>query len=67
MAQSMGTVGDSYDSPMAEALWALNKKELACRTGFNTREEARTAIFDWIYWHNKARRHWRIDVSPLTH
>jgi transposase InsO family protein len=29
MAQSMGTVGDSYDNPMAEALWALKKKELA--------------------------------------
>ncbi len=66
MAQSMGTVGDSYDNAMAEALWASLKKELVYRTNFNTREEARTAIFDWIHWYNKTRRHWRIGyVSPI--
>jgi transposase InsO family protein len=61
-----GTVGDSYDIPMAEALWALKQKKLSYRTGFNTREEARTAIFDLIHWHSKTRRHWRFGyVSPI--
>jgi putative transposase len=66
MAQSMGTVGDSYDNAMAEALWASLKKELVYRTNFNTQEEARTAIFDWIHWYNKTRRHSSIGyVSPI--
>jgi putative transposase len=66
MAQSMGTVGDSYDNAMAESLWASLKKELVYRTDFNTREEARTAIFDWIHWYNKTRRHSSIGyVSPI--
>ena len=66
MAQSMGTVGDSYDNSMAEALWASLKKELVYRTDFNTREEARTAIFDWIQWYNRKRRHSSIDyLSPI--
>jgi len=66
MAQSMGTVGDSFDNAMAESLWASLKKELVYRTEFNTREEARTAIFDWIQWYNRKRRHSSIDyVSPM--
>ncbi len=30
-SQSMGSVGDSYDNAMAEALWASLKKELVYR------------------------------------
>jgi len=66
MAQSMGTVGDNFDNAMAESLWASLKKELVYRTEFNTREEARTAIFDWIQWYNRKRLHSSIDyVSPM--
>ena len=66
MAQSMGTAGDSYDNSMAKTLWASLKKELVYRTDFNTREEARTAIFDWIQWYNRKRRHSSIDyLSPI--
>ncbi len=49
----MGTIGDSYDNAMAESLWASLEKELIYRTTFSTRQEARTAIFDWINWYNK--------------
>ncbi|WP_276957709.1 IS3 family transposase [Ferrimicrobium acidiphilum] len=48
MAQSMGTVGDSFDNSMAESLWASLKKELIYRTDFSTREGPSSAIFDWI-------------------
>jgi len=62
----MGTIGDSYDNAMAESLWASLKKELIYRTTFSTREAARTAIFDWINWHNKTRRHSGIEyLSPI--
>ena len=66
MRQSMGTIGDSYDNAMAEALWASLKKELVYRTSFTTLEEARTEIFDWINWYNKTRRHSSIEyLSPI--
>ena len=65
ISQSMGSVGDSYDNAMAEALWASLKKELVYRNDFTTREEARIAIFDWIHWYNRTRRHSSIGyISP---
>ena len=67
-SQSMGSVGDSYDNAMAEALWASLKKELVYRTVFDTREEARIEIFDWIQWYNRKRRHSSIgDISPIEY
>jgi transposase InsO family protein len=64
--QSMRTLGDSYDKPMAESLWASRKRELIYRTTLSTREEARTAIFDWINRYNKTRRHSGIKyLSPI--
>jgi hypothetical protein len=61
----MGTIGDSYDNVMAESLWASLKKELIYRTTFSTRQEARTATFDWINWYNRKRIHSSIDyLSP---
>lgn len=50
---------------MTEALWVWLKKELVHRTVFDTREEARIEIFDWIQWYNRERRHLRMgDISP---
>ncbi|WP_178138741.1 IS3 family transposase [Ferrithrix thermotolerans] len=46
--------------------WASLKKELVYRTEFKTREEARTAIFDWIQWYSCKRLHISIEyVSPM--
>ena len=65
-SQSMGSVGDSYDNAMAEALWASLKKELVYQTVFDTREQARIEIFDWIQWYNRRRRHSSLgDISPI--
>jgi putative transposase len=62
----MGAIGDSYDNAMAESLWASLKKELIYRTTFSTRQVTRTAIFTFINWYNKTRRHSGIGyLSPI--
>jgi putative transposase len=58
IAQSMGSKGDCYDNAVCEAFHATIEKELLRRRSFRTRQEARTAIFDWIEaWYNRERRH----------
>jgi putative transposase len=63
---SMGSVGDCYDNAMAESFFATLECEVLDRNHFQTREEARTAIFCWIHsWNNPTRRHSSIGyVSP---
>lgn len=66
IVQSMGTVGDSYDNAMAESAWASLKRELVYETHFATREEARSAVFEWIIWYNGERLHSSISyMSPI--
>jgi putative transposase len=61
IAQSMGSKGDCYDNAVCEALHATLEKELLRRRSFRTRQEAKTAIFDWIEaWYNRERRHSRL-------
>jgi putative transposase len=66
IAQSMGSVGDCYDNAVCESFHATIEKELLRRRPFRTKQEARTAIFDWIEaWYNPARRHSRLGyLSP---
>ncbi len=64
IAQSMGTVGDSYDNAMAESFFASLKQELVNRTDFSTKQEARIAIFEWIMWYNRKRLHSSIGYRP---
>lgn len=63
---SMGSVGDCYDNAMAESFFATLECEVLDRNHFQTREEARRAIFCWIHsWYNPTRRHSSIGyVSP---
>ncbi len=63
---SIGTVGDSYDNAMAEALNGSFKAELIHRLGpWKTRAEAEIATYEWISWYNHARLHSSIgDVPP---
>ena len=66
MIQSMGSVGDSYDNCLAENLWSLLKRESNYKESFETIDEARVAIFDWINWYNSERIHSSIDyLSPI--
>jgi putative transposase len=61
IAQSMGSKGDCYDNAVCEAFHATLEKELLRRRSFRTRQQARTAIFEWIEaWYNRERRHSRL-------
>jgi putative transposase len=61
IAQSMGSKGDCYDNAVCESFHATLEKELLRRRSFRTKQEARTAIFDWIEaWYNRERRHSRL-------
>jgi hypothetical protein len=55
---SMGSVGDAYDSALAESFSASLETELLMRHRFATRTEAWRALFDYIEaFYNSHRRH----------
>ena len=48
IAVSMGRRGDAYDNAAAESFFATLETELLDRTSFATRNQARSAVFDYI-------------------
>jgi len=67
IAQSMGSKGDCFDNAVCESFHATLEKELLRRrTTFRTKQEARTAIFDYIeVFYNRDRLHSSLDYrSP---
>jgi len=66
IAQSMGSKGDCYDNAVLESFHASLEKELLIGRSLHTRQEARTAIFDYIEtFYNPERRHSRLGyLSP---
>ena len=66
---SIGSVGDSYDNAMAEALNGTFKAELVYRCGpYKTRADAEIAIYEWISWYNHTRLHTSIgDIPPAEY
>jgi putative transposase len=64
ITQSMGSVGDSYDNAMAESFWASLKREVIENVIYETKQQARTAIFEWIMWYNTTRLHSSIGYQP---
>jgi len=64
---SMGRTGNCYDNATMESFWSTLKTELHIRQPFNSKEEARLAIFDYIEtFYNPRRRHSSLDyLSPL--
>src|SRR5712691_9564428 len=61
IAQSMGSKGDCFDNAAIESYHATIEKELLRGRSFRTRQEARSAVFDWIEaWYNRERRHSRL-------
>jgi len=58
IAQSMGSKGDCYDNAAIESYHASLEKDLLRRRSLRTRQEARTALFDYIeVFYNRARLH----------
>ena len=65
---SMGSVGDAYDNAMCESFFATLECELLDRRKFQTKAQARMAIFQFIEgWYNPGRRHSALDYqSPIN-
>jgi putative transposase len=56
--RSMGSKGDCFDNAVAESFFATLEKDLLRRNSFPTRQEARTAVFDYIEaFYNPVRLH----------
>lgn len=64
---SMGSVGDCFDTAMAERFFATLECELLDRRRFKTHTEAEIAVFDFIEgWYNPQRKHSSLGyISPL--
>jgi putative transposase len=66
---SMGSVGDAYDNALCESFFATLECELLDQHTFRSRDQARSAVFDFIEgWYNPHRRHSSIGyMSPLKY
>ena len=71
---SMGSVGDRFaarpcDNAMCESFFATIECELLDRRKFQTKAEARMAVFEFIEgWYNPGRRHPALGyLSPIQH
>lgn len=65
LAASIGTIGDSYDNAMVEALNGTFKAELVKLHGpWRTRHQLEIAIIEWIDWYNHRRLHSEIGNIP---
>ena len=65
---SMGSVGDAYDNAMAESFFASLECGRIDRRSFQTKDEARLALFTYIEgWYNPRRRHPALGrISPIN-
>lgn len=64
--QSMSRRGNCYDNAMMESGWASLKVECVYRQRFRTRAEARAAIFTYLHFYNRRRRHSALGyLSPV--
>jgi transposase InsO family protein len=60
---STGTVGDSYDNALAEAVNGLYKTELIRRKGpWRTVEQVELATLEYVWWWNNQRLHGELDM-----
>lgn len=66
---SMSRRGNCHDNAVAESFFQLLKRERIKRHVFNTREEARAEIFDYIeLFYNSKRRHgFNNQLSPIEY
>jgi transposase InsO family protein len=62
---SVGSVADSYDNAMAEALNGTFKAELIEMQGpWRDCEQVERAIFQWATWYNEERLHSALNYVP---
>jgi len=67
--RSMGSKGDCFDNAVAESFFATLEKDLLRRNSFPTRQDARSAVFDYIEtFYNPIRLHSTLGyVSPAEY
>ncbi|WP_425302562.1 IS3 family transposase, partial [Nocardia wallacei] len=66
-AQSMGSVGDSYDNALMENFFSTLKTELVYRNSWRTREDAENALFSYIDgWYNTQRIQKKLIAMPTV-
>lgn len=64
---STGSVGDSYDNALAEAVNGLYKTELIRRRGpWRTVEQVELATLEWVWWWNNQRLHGELGYRTPT-
>ncbi|WP_329171308.1 integrase core domain-containing protein [Streptomyces sp. NBC_01477] len=62
---SVGSVADSYDNAMAEALNGSFKAELIEYQGpWRDADQVERAVVQWITWYNTERLHSALDYLP---
>lgn len=64
---SIGSVGDSYDNALAEAVVGLYKAELIRgphQGPWRSVEDVELATLGWVHWHNTERLHGYLDDVP---
>lgn len=66
---SMSRAGDCWDNAVVESFFASLKRELVDDADWATRDEARTAVFEFIeVWYNRERRHSSLGyLSPVEY
>jgi transposase InsO family protein len=69
MNASMSRVGNCHDNAVAESFFANLKNELTFHRDFRTRQQARSAIFDYIeLFYNRKRPHQTLNyLSPVEY
>jgi transposase InsO family protein len=69
MLRSMSRKGNCYDNAAVESFFSSLKNEVVHHRDFTTRDEARTAIFDYIeLFYNRRRIHQSLDYeTPLEY
>lgn len=69
MKASMSRRGNCYDNAVAESFFSSLKNELIHHSTFRTRDEASTAIFEYVeVFYNRQRRHQTLDYcSPVDY
>jgi putative transposase len=69
LVQSMSRRANCYDNAVAESFFSSLKNELVIHCSFKTREQARTAVFEYIeVFYNRQRRHQSLNyVSPVDY
>ena len=67
--QSMSNKGNCFDNAMMESFFSSLKKELVHLMTFNTKDQARRAVFEYIeIFYNRQRRHSALNQkSPLEY